>query len=240
MSQSPSSKIRGIVFDLDGTLYVCNTFAALIQDAATTYIASIKGISQDMASLLLTSTRLRLMEESGTVQTLSTVCTELGGNIRELHVFFEENLRPEACLVRDERVIRLLEHLSKQFSLHIYTNNNRPLTTRIITYLGLNSFFRSVYAIDDTWRAKPDEEMLKRVLSENGLLPTETLFVGDRYDVDLRLPEQLGCPVYLSQTLEQLLRLEELLAGDAPVDTTNTPLILYPLSICPPVSASRR
>lgn len=227
MSTFPSSKIRGIVFDLDGTLYVCDTFASLIQDAATAYIASIKGISQDMAALLMTATRLRLMEESGTAQTLSAVCTDLGGNIRDLHHYFEENLQPEACLVRDERVIRLLKCLSEQFSLHIYTNNNRPLTTRIISYLGLNGLFQSIYAIDDTWRAKPNEEMLSQVLSENSLLPVEALFVGDRYDIDLRLPEQLGCPVYLSQTLEQLLRLEELLAGDTPVEAPNTPFILY-------------
>jgi len=42
--------------------------------------------------------------------------------------------------------------------------------------------------------------------------PAEALFVGDRYDVDLRLPEQRGCPVYLSRSVEQLLRLEELLS----------------------------
>lgn len=226
MLTSASAKIRGIVFDLDGTLYVCDTFAEMIQDAAAAYIATLKGISQPMACQLLTATRQHLTEESGTVQTLSTVCTELGGNIRELHRMFEEKIRPEAYLVRDERVIRLLESLSRQFSLHIYTNNNRALTTRIISYLGLNGLFQSVCAIDDAWRAKPDEAMLSRVLSDNGLLPTEALFVGDRYDIDLRLPEQLGSPVYLSQTLEQLLRLEELLI---PVPLSNNPAIpAYP------------
>lgn len=211
MSALASSSIRGIIFDLDGTLYVCDTFAALIQEAATAYIAGLKGISQPEASLLMAATRLRLSEESGALQTLSAVCEELGGSIRELHGIFEERLRPEACLVRDERVILLLTRLSAQFPLYIYTNNNRALATRIINYLGLNGLFRSVYAIDDAWRAKPDEEMLSRILSETGLSPAEALFVGDRYDIDLRVPEQHGCPVYLSQSLEQLLRLEELL-----------------------------
>jgi putative hydrolase of the HAD superfamily len=215
MSAPPSSDIRGIVFDLDGTLYVCDTFALTIQDAAIAYMGGVKGISPPEVGLLMAATRLRLAEESGTVQTLSAVCVELGGNIRELHRFFEEKLRPEASLVRDERVILLLERLSERFQLHIYTNNNRAMTTRIINYLGLNGLFRSICTIDDTLRAKPDEEMLSRVLSEFGLSPSEALFVGDRYDVDLRLPEQRGCHVYLSQTLEQLLRLESLLIQTA-------------------------
>lgn len=211
-----STEIRGIVFDLDGTLYVCDRFAAEIQDAAAEYIAGVKRITQAEAGLLITATRLRLTEESGTVQTISAVCRELGESVQELHRFFERTLRPEAHLVRDERVIRLLERLAKQFSLYIYTNNNRVLTTRIMNYLGLDGVVRGTFTIDDEWRSKPDEEMVKRVLEEIGLSPIEALFVGDRYDVDLRLPEQLGCPVYLSQNLEQLLRLEELLNTQPP------------------------
>jgi putative hydrolase of the HAD superfamily len=211
MSALAASNIRGIVFDLDGTLYVCDAFSASIQDVATAYIAGLKGISRAEAGLMMTAARLRLSEESGTLPTLSAVCVELGGGVRELHEYFEEKLRPEACLVRDERVVTLLQRLSEQFPLYIYTNNNRALATRIINYLGLDGMFRSIFAIDDYWIAKPDEEMLAKVLSETGLEPAEALFVGDRYDVDLRVPEQQGCPVYLSQSLEQLLRLEGLL-----------------------------
>jgi len=202
---------RGVVFDLDGTLYVCDRFAAMIQDAAAAYIAGVKGISPEEARLMMTATRHRLTEESGMVQTLSAVCRELGGSLQELHRYFENTLRPEAYLVRDERVIRLLERLAERFSLYIYTNNNRVLTARIMNYLGLAGTVSGIFTIDDAWRGKPDEEMVKSVLEAIGLAPSEVLFVGDRYDVDLRVPEQLGCPVYLSQNPEQLLRLEQLL-----------------------------
>jgi putative hydrolase of the HAD superfamily len=216
MPELMSTEIRGIVFDLDGTLYVCDRFAAEIQGAAAAYVAGLKRISQPEAGLLIAATRLRLMEESGTVQTISAVCRELGGSAQELHRYFEQNLRPEAYLVRDERVIRLLKRLAEQFSLYIYTNNNRALTARIMNYLGLDGLVSNIFTINDTWVGKPDEGMVNRVLSEIGLSPAETLFVGDRYDVDLRVPEQLGCPVYLSQNLEQLLRLEGLLNTQPP------------------------
>jgi putative hydrolase of the HAD superfamily len=212
MPISLSAHVRGIVFDLDGTLYVCDRFAAEIQDAAAAYISDVKKISQAEAGLMMASTRLKLAEESGTVQTISAVCNYLGGSVQDLHRFFERTLRPEAYLVRDERVIRLLERLAEKYSLYIYTNNNRVLTARIMNYLGLDGIMRGIFAIDDNWRGKPDEDMVKWVLEKIELSPNEVLFVGDRYDVDLRLPEQLGSPVYLSQNLEQLLRLEYILA----------------------------
>jgi putative hydrolase of the HAD superfamily len=226
-----SAEIRGIVFDLDGTLYVCDRFAAEIQNAAAAYIVRVRGITPGEAGELMAATRQRLVEESGTVQTLSAVCVELGGDVRELHRHFERTLRPEAYLVRDERVIRLLEGLAGKFSLYIYTNNNRVLTTRIMDYLGLDGVARGIFTIDDSWRGKPDEGMVKKVLEEVGFSPDETLFVGDRYDVDLRVPEQLGCPVYLSQNLEQLLRLENLLTSPFPADRSAAPA-------CPPAVRS--
>jgi putative hydrolase of the HAD superfamily len=213
MSALSAVDIRGIIFDLDGTLYVNDRFAAEILEAAVAYIAEVKRISLMEAGLVMTATRSRLTEESGSVQTISAVCSELGGNIQDLHRFFGQALLPELYLVPDTRVIKLLDGLARRFSLYIYTNNNRPLATRILNFLGLEGVVSDLFTIDDSWRGKPDEEMVLTVLAKTGLLPHEALFVGDRYDVDLRVPEQLGCPVFLSQSLEQLLRLEELLAN---------------------------
>ncbi|MDA8428423.1 MAG: HAD family hydrolase [Geobacteraceae bacterium] len=209
--RKPLNDIRGIVFDLDGTLYVSPSFATAIQDAAADCIARIKSIEPGEAGRLLADTRKRMIEERDEIPTLSAVCSELGGNVRDLHTYFASCLQPEDHLARDPRVITLLENLSKSRALYLFTNNNTALTNRIIGYLGLNGLFRRIYTINDSWKGKPDEDMLDRILAESGLLPSQALFVGDRYDVDLRLPEQRGCPVYLSQSIEQLLRLEELL-----------------------------
>ncbi len=215
-----SSALRAIVFDLDGTLYVSDSFAASIHEAAAEYIAGLRRISRDEACLLMADVRCRLAGEIDLVPTLSAVCRELGGSIRDLHSLFEARLRPEAYLMRDQRVIDLLLRLSGRCDLYLYTNNNRTLATRILNYLGLDGIFRRIYTIDDSWQAKPHADTIGRIVSDAGVTPAQALFVGDRYDVDLRLPEQLGCPVYLSQSVEQLLRLEELIgaAGDGAAD----------------------
>lgn len=206
-------RISGIVFDLDGTLYDSPEFAATIQDSAAGYIAVLKQVAAADARRMIADERSRLIEESGNVPTLSAVCRHLGGTVQDLHAHFTASLQPESYLVRDDRVIRLLNRLGSAIPLYLLTNNNRILTDRIITHLGLDGLFNKIYAIDDNWQAKPDQALLERILAESALQPAQTLFVGDRYDVDLRLPEQMGCPVYLSQTVEQLLRLEEILLG---------------------------
>lgn len=213
MAELRAVDIRGIIFDLDGTLYVCEAFADTIQDAAVSYIAGLLGIRQSQACQLMADTRQRLAQENGTLPTLSAVCSELGGDIKELHRCFTDLLQPEEFLQPDQRVTALLRRLAERFSLYVYTNNNRALTTRILTHLGLEDLFQGIFAIDDAWLGKPDERALEAVLAKTGLAPAEALFVGDRYDVDLRVPEQFGCPIYLSRKVEQLLRLEELLAG---------------------------
>lgn len=203
--------IRAIVFDLDGTLYVSDEFAVSIQEGAAGYIAALLGVSKAEARLLITATRLRLAENGAMQTTLSAACCALGGTTPALHEYFQANLHPESFLQRDDRVVDLLERLGRHYALYIYTNNNRPLTERIIRHLGLDGRFNAIFTIDESWQAKPDESRLEQILKASGLTPAEVLFVGDRYEVDLRLPEQKGSPIYLSQTVDQLLRLEELI-----------------------------
>lgn len=206
----PSPPLRALVFDLDGTLYVSEPFLATIHDAAIQYIQRLRRISFEDSRTLVDDTRTS-RSMAGTAQTLSAICCELGGTVQGLHDMFNELLEPERFLVPDYRVTTLLERLSQQYQLYIYTNNNRLLADRIIDHLGLEEIFRYVFTIDETWVGKPEETALDRVLTHIGFSPPEVMFIGDRYEVDLATPEQRGCPVYLSKDITQLLRLEQLI-----------------------------
>lgn len=212
----PVGGIRAIVFDLDGTLYVSEEYAATIREGAAAYLADELSLSVPQARLLLAETRLRLTRETGAPPTLSALCASLGGSIAGLHASFQRRLSPESYLARDERVVGLLRRLGRRFSLYLYTNNNLPISTRITRILGIGECFAGLFSIEGSWRAKPDGETLDRLLMEVGLPPAQVLFVGDRYDVDLSLPQRRGCPVYLSQSIDQLLDLERVLGDDAP------------------------
>ena len=207
-------ELKALVFDLDGTLYVNNDLGREINICACRYISELKGMAVAEAKELLRDTKKRLSAESGIDSTLSHACMELGGDLKELHRRFADEIVPEPFLSRDERVVKLLQSLGSKYELSIYTNNNRRLSIRIMEAIGVAGLFRQVLTIEDYWQPKPDREALERIYQTLGRKPAECLFIGDRYDIDLRLPAVMGSTVFLATCVEELLPLNKLLHGE--------------------------
>ncbi|MBJ6727813.1 HAD family hydrolase [Geomonas sp. Red875] len=201
------ARIRAIVFDLDGTLYQSDQLGEEVNLAACRYAADLQDVSVEEGFTRIESERIRQKESGGT---LSKAIEALGGTLQELHQRLSDEVHPEGVLAPDPRVLKLLQDLGARYELVIYTNNNRALSARIMKEIGVYGMFARTYTIQDFWRPKPDRDALSTILKEIGHPPEEVLFVGDRYDVDLRLPRELGCPVLESQTIEELLQLREL------------------------------
>ena len=199
--------IKALVFDLDGTLYTSAPLGREILLSAARYVAELKAVGDGEAEQLIRDAKKRLSAASGFDATLSLACRELGGDLRELHRRFAADIKPEHYLSRDERVADLLKTLGGRFDLYLYTNNNRQLSTAITDLLGVAGLFRGVFTIEDTWRPKPDRAGLEDIFRGIGREPEECLFIGDRYDIDLRLPAALGCAVFLVSTTEELFHL---------------------------------
>jgi putative hydrolase of the HAD superfamily len=200
--------IRAIVFDLDGTLYTSKGLAVEIHRAACLALALQLGCGAEEAERRLAETKRGISSRTGRETTLSAACEALGCDIRRLHRYLAEAIVPEPFLQRDERVVAMLRRLAENHSLHIYTNNNRSLTGRIMAAIGVDCCMGKVFTIEDLWRSKPDRVALEAFYATIGALPAECLFVGDRYDVDLRLPEEMGSRVYKTKTVDELLQLE--------------------------------
>ena len=206
--------LKALVFDLDGTLYVNNDLGREIHLCACRYIADMKGTTIAEAGELIRETKKRLSAANGIDSTLSHACMELGGDLKELHRRFADEIVPEHFLTIDERVVMLLQALGSKFELIIYTNNNRPLSTRILEAIGVARLFRDILSIEDYWQPKPDRETLEKIYLAIGRNPAECLFIGDRYDIDLRLPAAMGSTVFLAKSVEELLPLNKLLHGE--------------------------
>ena len=207
-----ASGVRAIIFDLDGTLYNSDGFANEIKRGAAAYIAGLKRITADAAATLIKETRDRLSREVGQEATLSLVCIELGGSITGFHETATPLIHPEAFLKPDVRVRSLLEELSQRFELYLYTNNNRTLTNRVLEALELSGLFETIFTIEDFWQPKPDRDVLEHIFSTIRRTPDECLFVGDRYDVDLKLPVEMGSICFPVSRVQDLLGLESFLS----------------------------
>ena len=206
--------VRAIVFDLDGTLYVSDELGERIAAVAARYVADLRGIDPVAAGHLIDETKALLAARTGHASSLSHACLELGGDLRDLHRHFAAEVNPDEILERDERVVELLRRLRERFGLYLYTNNNRVLSDRIMAAIGVTGLFNRVFTIEDSWCPKPDRAVLEGVFREIGSTAAECLFVGDRYDIDLRLPAELGCRVHLSRSIDELLALHSIMSEE--------------------------
>lgn len=201
-----TTALKAIVFDLDGTLYQEERLGEQVNQSAISYVADLKGVPPEEAEKLLQRTRAQDREGA----TLSRAVVALGGTLKELHRRFAADCTPETLLTPDPRVQELLRALGKRYRLHLYTNNNRDLSARIMERIGITGLMDRVFTIEDYWVPKPDRAIITDILSQIGCLPCETLFVGDRYEVDLAVPKSLGCAVLETRTTEELLTLADL------------------------------
>lgn len=206
--------IKALVFDLDGTLYQNESMGMQVHGSACRYVAGLLGVAEEEAAGILLRERRRLCDEGS--GTLSHAVLSLGGDLKSLHIALAAGVHPEGVLGTDPRVIRMLKRLAGSYDLHLYTNNNRKLSGRIMQQIGVTGFFRKIYTIEDFWTPKPDRKTIEVILREIATSPEQTLFVGDRYEVDLRVPAALGCPVLETQTAEQLLELNRLVPEETP------------------------
>lgn len=209
------SDLKALLFDLDGTLYVDMQLGREIRRAACRYIADLKGIGVEEAETLINEAKKTLTAASGIDTPLSLACGELGGDLREMHRRFAAEIEPERYVSRDDRVAELLRTLGSAFELYLYTNNNRVLTNRIMDLIGVAGLFREVFTIEDSWRPKPNREALAEILRRIGRRAEECLFVGDRYDVDLRVPAEMGSAVFLVSSTEELFPLCKLISKES-------------------------
>ncbi|WP_239026971.1 HAD family hydrolase [Geomonas oryzisoli] len=199
-------QLKAIVFDLDGTLYQEDRLGEEVNQSAIHYVAALKDISVAEAEVLLEATRAA----DGVAGTLSRAVVSLGGTLQEMHRRFAADCHPERLLKPDRRVRELLQLLSTSFRLHLYTNNNRDLSGRIMKQIGVGDLLDRVFTIEDSWIPKPDRRIIEDILAKIDCRPQEALFVGDRYRVDLAVPESMGCPVFEMKTTEELLTLADL------------------------------
>ncbi|OHB32912.1 MAG: hypothetical protein A2X84_04820 [Desulfuromonadaceae bacterium GWC2_58_13] len=204
-------QVRSIVFDLDGTLYKSDGLAKEIQNVAASLVAETRGIPLREGRTLLRNSRKRLAELLEEEPTLTRTCLTLGIEVPEFHRAMQAGVRPEQYLGPDLVLQALLDSLAGEWDLYLYTNNSLPLTEKILALLGVETLFRRIYTIEFNWTPKPDPETLQRILEDIGGPPHSFLFVGDREQVDLKVPQALGIPTLLVSETADLLQIHKIL-----------------------------
>lgn len=167
--------IKGIVFDLDGTL---------VDSLGVTFEAFNHGIN---AFGVRTQTPAEILSHFGPGEV--KIIEKFVGpeNVKQalklVIQYFQSNL---GRIGLHAGVTELLENLkSKRIPLAIFTGRSHPTTRMILEHHRLTQKFVTVVAHEDVKASKPHPEGLLLAVSRMGLKPDEVLFVGDSA-VDLK------------------------------------------------------
>lgn len=169
--------VRGVVFDLDGTLV----------DSAGDLQATLNALLQEYQLSTLDLNAVKSMIGDGVAKLVERAFHATGGDLAMLDVavarfliLYEGNAA--ARTVPYPGVSETLQELAAAgFTLGVVTNKPYAATMEILNALKLTELFAAVVGGDSTERRKPYPDPVLKVVRDAALLPSETIMVGDNY-----------------------------------------------------------
>ena len=206
-----------ILFDIDSTLYTNPEYARSQIDLPIERLAQQRGVTFGEMSEEINRFRKNWAQEHGGAQiSLGNIFTAFGISIEESIKWREELDEPERYLAVDEQLRRTLDQLESRFTLAVVTNNPVSIAVRTLAALGVEDLFRTrasarIVGLDTCGVSKPHERPLLRAAMLCGTGPQACVSVGDRYDIDIALPLELGMGGILVDGVKDVYTLPEVL-----------------------------
>ena len=119
-------------------------------------------------------------------------------------------MEPADFLKRDDRLIQTLNELSKRFNLICVTNNPVFTARKTLNAIGISEFFPEIVGLDTCLKSKPALEPFEKACEITGIPPKECIAIGDRYDIDIALPLEMGMGGILVTGVEEVYTIKEL------------------------------
>lgn len=184
--------IRALLFDIDLTLYTNDEWAREQIDIQIRHFANLRNMTAAEARTLIDQERLRNEKETGKKTSLGNALTAFGIPISESIRWREELLEPEKFLAPDPVLRDTLKKLSAKFSLAAVTNNPSRPAGSTLEALGVRDLFPVLVGLDTTGVSKPHKKPYTTAADALGVPWNTCVSIGDRYDIDIAVPLELG------------------------------------------------
>ncbi|MEE1181167.1 MAG: HAD family hydrolase [Treponema sp.] len=186
-------KISTLIFDIDGTLYTSAEFVHEQVDVQVRHWADLNGMTHKEAREKISDFRKKYAAEHGGKKiSLGNVFLNFGVDIDTSIKWRIELLKPENFLKPDEKLKKALEDASGKFKLIAVTNNPVEAARKTLAVLGLEKVIPQIIGLDTCRKSKPAKEILNLALERTDSKASECVSIGDRYDIDLALPLEMG------------------------------------------------
>ena len=185
--------IQTLIFDIDSTLYSNSDYAYEQVDCQVREFAKIRNMTFDEARKLVSDFRKKFAaENNGKKISLGNLLTNFGIPIEQSVQWRNDLMRPEDFLIRDEKLINELQILSKKYKLICVTNNPVKPARKTLEVIGISDFFEHIVGLDTCYKSKPACEPFEKALELTKTAAENAVAIGDRYDLDVQLPLQMG------------------------------------------------
>jgi phosphoglycolate phosphatase/putative hydrolase of the HAD superfamily len=197
---------------MDSTLYTHAEYAHLQLELPVKRLAKLKG--KPLAEMNAEIEHYRetyAANNEGRKISLGNVFAAFGISIAESVRWREELYEPERYLSKDEKLRITLEKLAVYFKLAVVTNNPVSIARRTLAALGAGDCFSAVVGLDTCCVSKPHKAPFLAAAELCGAPAENCLSVGDRYDMDIALPLEMGMGGILVTGVEDVYTLPQLL-----------------------------
>jgi len=207
---------RAILFDMDSTLYTNAEYARVQVDVLVERLAQLKRKSfVEMEAEIAVYRKKWAVENGGLEISLGNTFVAFGVGMDESVRWRNELIHPERHISRDGRLRVTLEKLAMYFTMAVVTNNPVSVAEKTLDALGVRDLFRAIVGLDTCGVSKPHAEPFMKAVTLccGPTSASETcVSVGDRYDIDIALPLELGMGGILVSGVEDVHALPELLS----------------------------
>lgn len=200
--------LQAIIFDIDSTLYTNSAYAFEQVDCQVREYARMIGISAAEARQKVADYRKEYAREhNGSKISLGNIMVAFGMPISQSIAWRRELLEPANFLSRDQQLIDTLKQLQTKYKLICVTNNPILPARKTLEAIGVSEFFPEIVGLDTCNKSKPAVEPFMTAVERLGCKPENCLSVGDRYDVDVSLPLELGMGGIVVSGVEEVYNL---------------------------------
>ncbi len=181
-----------IIFDIDSTLYTNPEYAHEQVAVQLRHFAKIKGMHYEAARDMVESHRSDHERLHRKKMSLGNALVHFGIPIAESIRWRENLIEPAEYLSADARLAETLELLAARFTLVAVTNNPVLPARKTLEALGIPAFFPHLIGLDTTGFSKPHALPFSIAAQRAHVPPDRCLSVGDRFDIDIALPLEMG------------------------------------------------